>query len=85
MRRLRQSVISGGGKIIDPREMTDGDGEFGGDGQRIVGAAGVGDDNLIDDAGERGQAVINKTCLIADDEARGNAGFESGCQRPRAA
>lgn len=52
MRRLRQSVIAGGGKIIDPREMTDGDGEFGSDGQRIVGAAGVGDDNLIDDAGE---------------------------------
>jgi len=70
MMRLRECKIAGGGKIIAPLKIPDGDGKLAGNSERLIGAAGIDEDDLVNLTGQRSQAVRNEMCLIANDEAR---------------
>ena len=71
---MLESIVPRRGEAIDPGEFEDLGPERAGDRNRVVGAAGVDDDNLVEHAGHRGQAMWKIFVLVLYDHRQGDAG-----------
>src|SRR5262245_25977739 len=94
--RVLQREIAGGRKVIAPGEMVKLDWKTQGLLDRIIRRTRIDDDNLIDDADKRPQAILDEPRFVPDDQrrrqpahsrlpqARGRAAHSESCGAARA-
>ena len=73
--RVRERRVAGGGEVVDPGEIEDLRPELPGDLARAIDAAGIDDDDLIEDPAHRLQAVRQVLLLVADDHRQADPGL----------
>ena len=77
-RSKRESVISGGREVFDPIEVAFNRPEAAGNLHCAICGACVNDNNLVNDALERCQALLKDSFLIFDNKASADPGSDSG-------